>query len=67
MFLQNIGTNLPSVFINRQAVARYWALASLITGPCLIEKKNLLGRGLTKVENHCIISCNIPEDSNVQI
>jgi hypothetical protein len=40
------------VFLNHRAVTRYWALASIIPGPSLI-KKNLPGRGLTKVENHC--------------
>jgi hypothetical protein len=42
-----------SVFLNRWAADQYQALTSIIPGPRLIEKK-LPGRGLTKVENHCL-------------
>jgi hypothetical protein len=41
-----------TMFLNRRAGGRYRALVSIIPGSRLI-KKNLLGRGLTKVENHC--------------
>jgi hypothetical protein len=41
---------LRPVFLNHRAAVRYRALASNIPGPPLI-KKNLPGRGLTKVEN----------------
>jgi hypothetical protein len=38
--------------LNRRVAARYQALASIIPCPRLIKKKkNLPGRGLTKVEN----------------
>jgi hypothetical protein len=46
--------SVRTVFLNRRAAAQYWALASIIPGPRLIEKKNLPGHGLTKVENHCV-------------
>jgi len=32
------------------------------TGPSSYEKRNLPGRGLTKVEKHCSSRCHVPKD-----
>jgi hypothetical protein len=43
-----VGKLSKTMFLNRRAAARY-----NYTGPSSYTKKNLPGRGLTKVENHC--------------
>jgi len=42
-----------SLMYELKKMERYLRVNLLGPGPCLIKKKNLPGRGLTKVEKHC--------------